>query len=271
MSDHVVTQRLSGSVALITGGGGEIGSAIARRFASEGAAVMLGDLAPAKAEAVASELRDAGGRAEATILDVANEESCAAAVARTVERLGSLSALINVAAAATQDGTAENLPVERWQQAFDTNLTGVFLMCRYAIPAMRANGGGNVVNIASQLGHIGVAGRAAYATSKAALLFYTKALAMDHAVDRIRVNSVSPGFILTDRSSARAGSREAAAAISGPRHLLGRPGSPEEVAAAVAFMASSDASFVTGTDLLVDGGYVAFKGRLGQDGVPVLP
>ena len=112
--------------------------------------------------------------------------------------------------------------------------------------------------------------RSPYCTTKAALLHFTRILAMDHAVDHIRANTISPGFILTERSSRRSGGKEQASAKMGPQHLLDRPGEPEEIAAGAAYLASDDASFVTATDLLIDGGYVAFKGKLGPDGLPTL-
>lgn len=258
--------RMSGQVALITGGGGEIGTAIAMRFAAEGAQVTIGDLDPAKAEVTAQKVRDAGGQASAIGVDVSKPESCEKAVAAAVDAFGKLTTLVNVAATVTPDGTVETLSLEQWNNALGVNLTGAFLMCKYGVPQMRAAGGGSIINIASQLGHLGVQNRSPYCTTKAALIFFTRILAMDHAADNIRANSISPGFILTERSSKRVGGKEKAKIINGPRHLLNRPGEPEEIAAGAAYLASSDASFVTGTDLLIDGGYVTFKGRVQPDG-----
>jgi NAD(P)-dependent dehydrogenase (short-subunit alcohol dehydrogenase family) len=228
---------------------------------------MLGDLHLDKAEAVRDKILSLGGRASAVQLDVASPESCEAAVNATINALGKLTTLVNVAATVTPDGTVETLSFEQWNAAFSVNLSGVFLMCKYSIPHLRKAGNGTIINIASQLGHLGVQYRAPYCTTKAALLFFTKILAQDHAVDNIRVNSISPGFILTERSSKRVGGKDKARQLNGPRHLLNRPGEPEEIAAGAAFLASSDASFITGTDLLIDGGYVTFKGRMLPDGV----
>jgi NAD(P)-dependent dehydrogenase (short-subunit alcohol dehydrogenase family) len=131
--------------------------------------------------------------------------------------------------------------------------------------------GGSIINVASQLGHLGVPLRSPYCTTKAALLHFTRILAMDHAFDHIRANTISPGFILTERSSCRrSGGKGQASAKMGPQHLLNRPGEPEEIAASAACLASDDASFVTATDLLIDGGYVAFKGKLSPNGLPTL-
>jgi NAD(P)-dependent dehydrogenase (short-subunit alcohol dehydrogenase family) len=258
--------RLDGRVALITGGGGEIGSAIAMRMAQEGASVVLGDLQHEKAEETRDRVISAGGRAAAAHLDVASPESCEASVATAVSVFGKLTTLVNVAATATPDGTVETLTLEQWNTAFNVNLTSVFLMCKHGVPELRKAGGGSIINIASQLGHIGIQNRSPYCTTKAAMIFLTKILAQDHAPDNIRVNSISPGVILTERSSRRVGGKDNARRLNGPRHLLNRPGEPDEIAAGAAFLASSDASFITGTDLLIDGGYVTFKGRMLPDG-----
>jgi NAD(P)-dependent dehydrogenase (short-subunit alcohol dehydrogenase family) len=261
--------RLAGRVALISGGGGEIGAAIARLFASEGAAVAVADLDPAKAEAVASAIGGSGGRAHGFAVDVADGARAQEAVARTVGHFGKLTTLVNVAAAITPDGTVETLTLDQWNKAIAVNLTGAFLMCKFAVPELRRSGGGSIINIASQLGHLGVALRSPYCTTKAALIHFTRILAMDHAADNIRANTISPGFIVTERSSARSGGKAQARVVNGPRHLLNRPGEPEEIAAGALYLASEESSFVTATDLLIDGGYIAFKGKIGPDGRPV--
>ena len=260
--------RLPGRVALITGGGGEIGSAIARRFAAEGASVAIADIEPAKAESVAKAI---GAGAQALEVDVADETSAQAAVERTLAAFGRLNTLVNVAAAVTPDGTCETLSLAQWNEAIGVNLTGAFLMCKFAVPAMRRAGGGSIINIASQLGHLGVPLRSPYCTTKAALIHFTRILAMDHAGDNIRANTISPGFILTERSSARSGGKDQARVRMGPLHLSNRPGQPEEIASGAVYLASDEAAFVTATDLLIDGGYVAFKGRIGAAGLPTLP
>ena len=261
---------MGGRVALVSGGGGEIGGAIARLFAAEGAAVAVADLDHAKADAVARAIGGDGGRAKALTVDVANEASAEAAVTGTVEAFGKLTTLVNVAATVTPDGTVETLSLKQWNDAVAVNLTGAFLMCKYGVPRMRSAGGGCIINIASQLGHLGVALRSPYCTTKAALIHFTRILAMDHAVDKIRANTISPGFILTERSSRRSGGKAQARAVAGPRHLLNRPGEPEEIAAGAVYLASDDAAFVTATDLLIDGGYIAFKGRIDADGRPAM-
>jgi NAD(P)-dependent dehydrogenase (short-subunit alcohol dehydrogenase family) len=262
------TDRLAQRVALVTGGGGEIGGAICRRFAAEGAEVAVADLDPAKSEAVARAIVDSGGRAQALKVDVTDEASAKAAVERTIAGFGRLTTLVNVAATVTPDGTVETLSLDEWNKALAVNLTGAFVMCKFGVPELRRAGGGSIINIASQLGHLGVSLRSPYCTTKAALIHFTRILAMDHAADKIRANTISPGFILTERSSRRSGGKDKARAIAGPRHLLNRPGEPEEIAAGAAYLASDDAAFVTATDLLIDGGYIAFKGQVGTDGRP---
>ena len=138
-------------------------------------------------------------------------------------------------------------------------------MCKYAVPEIRKAGGGSIINIASQLGQIGVAGRAPYSTSKAALIQFTKCLAIDHAADGIRANTLSPGGVDTARILRRFASREEANRARGPAYLLGRPGRADEIAAGALFLASEESSFMTGADLLLDGGYLAFKGQLPPD------
>lgn len=257
---------MAGRVALLTGGGGEIAGAIARQLVLQGASVMLADQRLEAAQASAQAISAEGGSARAVACDVSRPEDAAAAVAATVAAFGKLTTLVNTAAATTPDGTCETLPFEEWQRALAVNLSGAFLMCKYAVPEIRKAGGGAIVNIASQLGQVGVPGRAPYSTSKAALIQLTTCLAGDHAADGIRVNSLSPGVVATARSQRRYGSAEAQNRQRGPWHLLGRCASVEEIASAALFLASDDSSFVTGTDLLVDGGYLAFKGTLRAPG-----
>jgi len=252
---------LAGRVAIVTGGAGEIGGAIARRFAAEGAAVIVADIRLKEAEVVASTIAATGGRAQAIETDVAQPDQAQRAVAGTVAAFGNVTTLVNVAAAVTPDGTVETLPLEEWNKAFAVNLTSAFLMCKYAIPKIRDAGGGTVINVASQLGQIGVAKRFPYSSSKAALIQFTKCLAVDHARDRIRCNSLSPGGVDTARVLRRFNNDRAAAnRARGPAHLLGRVASADEIAAGALFLASDESSFMTGADLLLDGGYLAFKG-----------
>lgn len=255
-----IGQALAGGVALVTGGGGEIGGAIARHFASEGARVVIADIRKDAAVVAAETIRELGGEAEGIRLDVRSPEGVLGAIERCINRFGKLTSLVNTAAAVTPDSSVEMLDIAEWNTALSVNLTGVFLTCKYAIPHLRSAGGGTIVNIASQLAYVGPPGRAAYSTTKAALIQFTKCLAVDHACDGIRANTLSPGAVDTLRTMRRYGSREEANRARGVNHLLGRTGRPEEIAAGALFLASEQSSFMTGADLLIDGGYLAFKG-----------
>ena len=251
--------KLADRTAIVTGGGGAIGGAIARLFAAEGAAVLVVDIDGAAAARTIADIVGAGGRGEAYEGDVAEEATASGAVARAVAMFGGVHVLVNVAAAMTPDAPVEAMALADWNRAFAVNIGGPFLMCKHAVPRLRAAGGGAIVNIASQLGRIGVPRRADYCSTKAALIHFTTILAAEVARDRIRVNSVSPGVIETPRTRRRFDTAEAFRAARGPLHMMGRVGRAEEVARAALFLASDDASFTTATDLLVDGGYIFLK------------
>jgi NAD(P)-dependent dehydrogenase (short-subunit alcohol dehydrogenase family) len=253
------TGKLAGRTALVTGGGGAIGGAICRLYAAEGARELVVDANAPAADAVAADIRKAGGEAAARETDVADPAQALAAVTAAIAAFGALHNLVNVAAAVTPDAPVEELPLEDWNRAFAVNLTGPFLMAKYAIPHIRAAGGGAIVNIASQLGAIGVPDRSAYCTTKAGLIHLTTILAAEVARDNIRVNSISPGVIRTPRTLRRFATEAEFQASRGPLHMLGRTGEADEVARAALFLGSDDASFTTATDLLVDGGYIYLK------------
>lgn len=255
----LIPRPLDGRVVLLTGAGGDIGRAMSAAFALAGATVAAADIDPGRAETAAAIAREAGGEAIALTLDVTDSQSCAAAVQLVVEAFGGLAILVNNAAAFTVRGSVVDLPEAEWHRQMAVNLTGPFLMSKHAIPAIRATGsGGVVVNIASQLGHVGQEGLAAYAAAKAAIHNLTRVMAIDHARDGIRVVSLSPGAIEGARVRSRFPDDDAMHAYNDRRHVLGRMGRPEEIASAAVFLASDAASFVTGADLLVDGGYTAW-------------
>jgi NAD(P)-dependent dehydrogenase (short-subunit alcohol dehydrogenase family) len=247
--------RLEGKAALVTGAGGGIGQAIARRFAAEGAAVLCTDLDAAAAERSASLITASGGRAQAMRCDVAQAGEVRAAIDAAVRAFGKLDTLVCTAATDDPVGNAVELDEADWDRALAVNVTGVFLACKYAIPRIIASGGGSIVIVASQLGQVVTPRRPAYVTSKAALIQLARALAVDHAKDRVRVNTVSPGAIETNRLLRRYGTVEAVRAALAPLHPIGRLGRPEEIANGALFLASDEASFMTGADLVIDGGY----------------
>jgi NAD(P)-dependent dehydrogenase (short-subunit alcohol dehydrogenase family) len=250
-------QLLAGKAALIAGAGGAICRAIALAFVHEGAAVVCADIDHAAAAETARRLTEAGGRAVAHACDVASETQTLAAAEAAQHAFGRLDILISGAAPYDPSGTVLEVGLGDWQRVLDINLTGSFLLSRAALPLMIAGGGGSIVLIASQLGRVGSAGRAAYCATKGALIQLARVMAIDHAAQNVRVNTLSPGAVETERTLRRYGSFAAANAAIGPKHLTGRLGRPDEIAGAAVFLASDAASFVTGSDLLVDGGYTA--------------
>ncbi|MCC2613695.1 SDR family oxidoreductase [Neorhizobium sp. Rsf11] len=248
----MTARRLKGKVVLLTGAASGIGAAIARRCIAEGASVICADHAFESASILAAEL---GDRALAVSCDVTEDASVKASIEAGLSRFGRLDGLVHNAAAPSLDGTVIDLSERQWRLEIDVSLTGAFLASKHAIPAMIAGGAGSVVFVASQFAHVAVGKAVAYCAAKAGLVHLSKAMAVDHAADGIRVNSLSPGAVATPRLLQRWPSLEAADAGLGPAHLLGRIARPQEIAAAAAFLLSPDASFVTGTDLLADGGY----------------
>jgi NAD(P)-dependent dehydrogenase (short-subunit alcohol dehydrogenase family) len=243
--------RLDERVCLVTAAAAGIGLAIVRRFAAEGARVVAADLAPHP---------DPLGP-DAPIVTVQGDMTDAAAVRAAVrtclDRFGALDVLVNGVADATPAVPVTELDDALWERALRANVTSAFLACKAALPHMIAQGHGVIINIASQLGIAAQPGRSVYCASKAALIQLTKVLAIDHAREGIRVNALSPGAVITPRLLARYGTAEATEAALAPRHPIGRLGRPEEIAAAALFLASEDSSFMTGANLVVDGGYTA--------------
>ena len=256
--------RLEGRVALITGaarGTGQpmgFGGAAARLFPSEGARIVVTDLDISGIEATVAAIAAEGGTALGMPLDVTNEADWQSAVDRTVAEFGRLDILVN-SAGTIHVHTVDQLPLEVFNQQLDVHAKGVFLGTKHAIPVMRDRGGGVIVNVASMVSHIGGAYGPAYAAGKGATRIFTKATAVAHAKDGIRANSVHPGWC--DTPLARLIMSEVVTHEQrDPRPAkipLGRLGRPEEVAAAILFLASDDSSYMTGSELIVDGGVTA--------------
>ncbi|MEE8443751.1 MAG: SDR family NAD(P)-dependent oxidoreductase [Alphaproteobacteria bacterium] len=249
---------LDNRVALVTASGGAIAGAIARRFGAAGAAVYCLDINDETVAQTASDIRDAGGVAQARGCDVTDEAAVKAAIAHCVETLGGLDIVVNAAAGFDPKGDILDLPVEIWRSALDVNVTGMFIVCKYAVPHMLAAGGGKIVNISSIYGNTVGRGRPVYNASKAAVRLLTKSIAVDFATRNIRANSIMPGPIETPRLLQSNPSMDAVRARHKPHLPMERLGRPEEIAETALFLCSDLSSFTTGADLFVDGGYSAF-------------
>ena len=253
-----MTSKLDGRTAIVTGAGSGIGRGIARLFAAEGAAVACLDQRKPQAEAAAAEIEKAGGRAIAVQADVSDGRRVETVVQSIAERLERLDILVNAAAHFIADASVVTLDEDDWERSFAVNVGGCFLMSKHAVPHMVAAGGGSIIHVSSQMALVGRPGQSAYCATKSALCGLTKAMALDHAAERIRVNTLSPGGVATESMIEKWGSREKAEKEWGaPMHPLGRLAHVEEIARAALFLASDDSSFMTGADLLVDGGYTA--------------
>ncbi|MGT2431059.1 SDR family NAD(P)-dependent oxidoreductase [Cupriavidus basilensis] len=246
--------KLKDKVAIVTGGASGIGEATVRLFAAEGARVLIADRS-ALGKKLARELVENGYDAHDCEIDVSREDDVRKVIDQVVSRFGRLDIMVANAGIAHPSSPVEDVGIEQWQQMMDINLTGVFLSNKLAIAQMRKQGsGGAIVNMASVLGHVGMTGAASYNAAKGGVVNLTRSLGVAYAKHGIRVNAVCPGFVetpLIDRATGELRTRLVAA------HPIGRLGQAAEVAKAVLFLASDDASFVVGTSLLVDGGYCA--------------
>ena len=250
--------RLTGKRALVTGAGSGIGRAIAFAFAREGARVQSSDLNRESAQETARRIVAEGGSAVARQCDVSDPEAARQAIAAMRTEFGGIDVLVNNGAWFPERAPLAEVPEETWEKCLSVNVTGPFLMSRCAIPLMARGGGGSIIHIASQMAKVAHYGQTPYCTAKGALLMLAKGIALDHAKDRIRCNTLSPGGIGTPAMARQYGSLENAEKQWGaPMHPLGRLGRSEEIAAGAVFLASDESSFMTGADLLIDGGYTA--------------
>ena len=248
--------RLEGKVAIISGGARGMGAAEAKLFAREGAKVIICDVLEDEGRQTEAEINEVGGDAVFVKLDVTSQDEWENAVNTAIERFGKLDILVNNAGIIVQS-TIEDMTVELWDKVMDVNAKGVFLGTKTAIPHMKGAGGGSIVNISSISGIVGQDNvNAGYNASKGAVRIFTKAAAVQYAKENIRVNSIHPGPIATPMTAEGRADPERVA-LTLDRTPLGRYGEPEEVANAVLFLASDEASYVTGSEIVVDGGYTA--------------
>lgn len=254
-----MSERLAGKVAIITGGASGIGASTAAHFCREGAAVLIVDRNGPGAAEVAHALAAGGARVDHRQGDVQDEATAATAVRAALDNWGRLDIVVNNAGVGSGQDLLEFTP-EEFDRVLGVNLKGPLFFCKHAVPALRAAGGGAIVNVASISSTCGIINQPLYAPAKGGILQMTRQLALQFATEGIRVNAVSPGTIETPMLAPPTADVEGHARQLEwlrVRHPLGRFGRPEEVAAAILFLASDEASFITGANLAVDGGYAA--------------
>jgi NAD(P)-dependent dehydrogenase (short-subunit alcohol dehydrogenase family) len=249
--------RLEGKVAFVTAAGGAIAGATARLFAAEGAAVACVDIVEETVKQTAADIEAAGGKAVAIVCDVTDEDAVKAAIDETVAAFGKLNVVFNAAAFTDPLLPLHELDVALWRKTFDVNITGMFIVTKYAIPHMKNAGSGSFINISSIYGARAAKKRPAYCSSKGAVRMLSKSVAVDYAEDNIRANSILPGPIETPRLLVANKNMDDVINRHRPHLPAARLGQPEEIAKTAVFLASDESSFMSGNDCFVDGAYNA--------------
>jgi NAD(P)-dependent dehydrogenase (short-subunit alcohol dehydrogenase family) len=256
-----VMNRLSGKTVIITGGSVGIGRACAIRMAEEGARIAIFDVLEKEGSGLVSELAARGFQAEFWKVDVSNEGSVKAAIDKAALHFGRLDVLVNNAGISGSPAPTDQVTEAEWDRVQAVNVKGVFFCTKNVIPHLRAAGGGSIINLSSIAGLIGVGGLASYHASKGAVRLMTKNDAVTFAPEKIRVNSIHPGYIWTpmveNHLRTTSDDLEAAKAAAGSVHPLGHMGEPDDIAWGVVWLASDEAKFVTGAEIVIDGGYTA--------------
>ena len=252
--------RVEGKTIIVTGGAHGIGRATAQRLAEEGAAVAITDVDDESGEAAAESISKNGGTAQYWSLDVTDEAAVDSVFDDVAETLGGIDVLVNNAGISGTDKPTHELTKEEWDEVIDVNVNGVFYCTKHAIPHMQDAGGGSIINLSSIYGIIGAEDIPPYHASKGAVRTMTKTDALHYADDNIRVNSVHPGFIwtpLVEEFLSRNGDVEEGRKQLDELHPIGHVGEPEDIANGILFLASDESKFMTGSELVIDGGYTA--------------
>lgn len=253
-------ERLKGKVAIVTGGSLGIGRAAAIRMAQEGASVAIADVQDEAGKALVSEIIDSGGTAKYWHCDVSSEQSVSDTVTAVVKAFGHLDVMVNNAGISGANKPTDELTEEEWDQVQAINVKGVFFCTKHAIPALRKAGGGSIINLSSIYGLVGAADVPPYHASKGAVRLMTKSDAMTYASEGIRVNSIHPGFIWTpmvENHLRNSGDLEEGRKATAALHPLGHLGEPDDIAWGIVYLACDESKFVTGSELVIDGGYTA--------------
>ena len=254
-------KRVEGKTAVVTGGSVGIGRAAALALAEEGARVAVTDIQDEAGENVAEEITKRGGSAEYRHLDTSCEEEVARTLSEVADRFGAIDILVNNAGISGANKPTHEIDKEEWEKVISVNVTGVFLCTKHVIPLMKKSGGGSIINLSSIYGLVGAADLPPYHASKGAVRLMSKNDALLYAKDKIRVNSVHPGFIWTplveELGRNSPGGVEAFRKQLDEHHPIGHAGEPEDIAYGIVYLASDESKFVTGSELVIDGGYTA--------------